>query len=130
MAQAVCWREADYLIPEYLERIFIMLLHISHDNYVRAELIAAVLRPDSSPVKRLRKNAEEKGRLIDATSGNILWRTGVRKSKLIPVRLLQLPQHFSKAACMLGITIIFLFVLTFLPGKLSGNISLKSATPS
>lgn len=53
-----------------MERIFVMLLHISHDNYVRAELIAAVLRPDSSPVKRLRKNAEEKGRLIDATSGN------------------------------------------------------------
>jgi len=53
-----------------IERIFVMLLHISHDNYVRAELIAAVLRPDSSPVKRLRKSAEEKGRLIDATSGH------------------------------------------------------------
>jgi regulator of extracellular matrix RemA (YlzA/DUF370 family) len=53
-----------------IERIFVMLLHISHDNYVRRELIAAVLRPDSSPVKRLRKSAEQKGKLIDATSGH------------------------------------------------------------
>jgi regulator of extracellular matrix RemA (YlzA/DUF370 family) len=47
-----------------------MLLHISHDNYVQVELVAAVLRSDSSPVRRLRKNAEQKGNLIDATSGH------------------------------------------------------------
>lgn len=46
------------------------MIHISHGNYVRYELMAALLTPGSSPVKRIRKRAEESGNLIDATSGN------------------------------------------------------------
>jgi len=43
---------------------------VGHDNYVNTELIAAILRPDSSPVKRLRQSAEEKDMLINALSGH------------------------------------------------------------
>ena len=28
-----------------------MLVHVGHDNYLAAELVAVVLKPDSSPVK-------------------------------------------------------------------------------
>ena len=47
-----------------------MMILIGHDNYVRNALVGTILSPDSSPVKRLRKAASEKGVLIDATSGH------------------------------------------------------------
>ena len=47
-----------------------MMILIGHDNYVRSALVGTILRSDSSPVKRLRKAASEKGFLIDATSGH------------------------------------------------------------
>jgi len=47
-----------------------MMILIGHDNYVRNALVGTILSPDSSPVKRLRKAASEKGLLIDATSGH------------------------------------------------------------
>lgn len=47
-----------------------MMALVGHDNYVRSALVAAILRSDGSAAKRLRKAAQEKGVLIDATSGN------------------------------------------------------------
>lgn len=47
-----------------------MMILIGHDNYVRSGLVAVVLKASSSPVKRLRKTASEKGLLVDATSGH------------------------------------------------------------
>ena len=47
-----------------------MMILVGHDNYIESGLIATILKPDSSPVKRLRKNASEKGTLVDATSGH------------------------------------------------------------
>ncbi len=42
---------------------------IGYDNYINSDLIAAILTPDGSPAKRIRKNAEEKGTLINAAAG-------------------------------------------------------------
>jgi len=47
-----------------------MMILVGHDNYVRRGLVAVVLKAGSSPVKRLRKAASEKGVLVDATSGH------------------------------------------------------------
>lgn len=46
-----------------------MMIPIGHGNYINTDAMLAILKPDSSPVKRLRKRAEENDRLIDATSG-------------------------------------------------------------
>ena len=45
------------------------LINLGFGNSVVAERIIAVVRPDSSPSKRLREEAREEGRLVDATQG-------------------------------------------------------------
>ena len=45
------------------------LLNIGFGNYVLARRIVSIIKPDSSPVKRLREDAKAEGRLIDATQG-------------------------------------------------------------
>ncbi len=45
------------------------LINIGFGNVVSASRIIAVIIPGSSPMKRLREEAEEKGKLIDATQG-------------------------------------------------------------
>ena len=45
------------------------LLSIGHGNYVSEEKIAAVVKPDSSPIKRLIQESRDRGMLIDATQG-------------------------------------------------------------
>ena len=47
-----------------------MMILDGYDKYVRSELVAVVLKPGSSPVKRMRKDASGKGVLVDATSGH------------------------------------------------------------
>jgi len=47
-----------------------MMILVGHDNYVRSELVAVVLKAGNSAVKRLRKAASGKGVLVDATSGH------------------------------------------------------------
>jgi len=47
-----------------------MMILVGHDNHVRSELVAVILKSGSLPVKRLRIAASEKGVLIDATSGH------------------------------------------------------------
>lgn len=45
------------------------LINIGFGNVVSASRIIAVIIPGSSPMKRLRDEAEGKGKLIDATQG-------------------------------------------------------------
>ncbi|MBQ7456389.1 MAG: DUF370 domain-containing protein [Desulfovibrio sp.] len=45
------------------------LLNIGFGNYVVQSRIAAIVAPGSSPIRRIREDAREAGRLIDATQG-------------------------------------------------------------
>lgn len=45
------------------------LINIGFGNMVSAERLVAVVSPDSAPVKRLVKEARERGMLIDASYG-------------------------------------------------------------
>ena len=45
------------------------LLNIGFNNGVVASRIIAIVNPSSSPMKRLREEAKERGQLIDATQG-------------------------------------------------------------
>lgn len=45
------------------------LIRIGNGNFVIASRVVAVLNPASSPMRRLREDAKNEGRLIDATQG-------------------------------------------------------------
>lgn len=45
------------------------LLNIGFGNVVSASRIIAVVTPASSPIRRMREDARERGKLIDATQG-------------------------------------------------------------
>jgi regulator of extracellular matrix RemA (YlzA/DUF370 family) len=45
------------------------LLNIGYGNVVAAHRIVAVVSPDSAPMKRLKDDARERGKLVDATQG-------------------------------------------------------------
>ena len=45
------------------------LVNIGFGNVIAAGRIVAVLAPDSAPMKRLKENARESGKLVDATQG-------------------------------------------------------------
>ena len=45
------------------------MLNIGFGNYVPAERIVAIINPDSSPMRRLRSEARDSWRLVDATQG-------------------------------------------------------------
>ena len=45
------------------------LLNIGFGNSVLASRIVSIINPNSAPSKRLREEAKEEGRLIDATQG-------------------------------------------------------------
>lgn len=47
-----------------------MLINIGYENFIRRDLVAVILKPESSHVKKLRQDASEKGLLINATSGH------------------------------------------------------------
>ena len=46
-----------------------MWLPVGHGNFMEAENVAVVLKPESLPVRRLRKCAADHDLLIDATAG-------------------------------------------------------------
>lgn len=46
-----------------------MLINIGFGNIVSASRVIAVVAPGSSPIKRMREEAGERGKLIDATQG-------------------------------------------------------------
>ena len=45
------------------------LLNLGFGNFVVAERVVAVVNSASSPMRRLREDARQEGRLIDATQG-------------------------------------------------------------
>ncbi len=45
------------------------LLNIGFNNGVVASRVVAIVNPNSSPMKRLREEARQNGKLIDATQG-------------------------------------------------------------
>ncbi len=45
------------------------MLNIGYGNLVLASRIIAVVTPQSSPMRRLREEAGERGKLVDATQG-------------------------------------------------------------
>ena len=45
------------------------LINIGFGNVVSASRVIAVVAPGSSPIKRMREEAGERGKLIDATQG-------------------------------------------------------------
>jgi hypothetical protein len=47
----------------------VKLLNIGYGNLVVASRIIAVVSPSASPVRRLRDEARERGKLVDATQG-------------------------------------------------------------
>jgi len=47
----------------------VMLINVGFGNVVSASRVIAVVAPGSSPMKRLRDEASERGKLIDATQG-------------------------------------------------------------
>ena len=47
-----------------------MMIMIGHGNYVERGLVAVILQPDGAHAKKIRKSAEDKDMLINATSGH------------------------------------------------------------
>jgi len=47
----------------------IKILNVGFGNIVLANRIVAIVSPDSAPMKRLKEEARERGKLIDATYG-------------------------------------------------------------
>jgi extracellular matrix regulatory protein A len=47
----------------------VKLLNIGYGNLVVASRIIAVVSPNASPVRRMRDEARERGKLVDATQG-------------------------------------------------------------
>lgn len=47
-----------------------MLINIGYESFLRSDLIAVILNPDSAHVKKLRQDALEKGTLVNATFGH------------------------------------------------------------
>lgn len=45
------------------------VINIGFGNYVLASRVVGIINPASSPMRRLREDAKEEGRLIDATQG-------------------------------------------------------------
>lgn len=45
------------------------LLNIGFGNFVVSNRVIAIVNPSSSPMRRLREDARQEGRLIDATQG-------------------------------------------------------------
>jgi regulator of extracellular matrix RemA (YlzA/DUF370 family) len=45
------------------------MLNIGYGNVVAAHRVVGVVSPQSAPMKRLREQAEKRGKLVDATQG-------------------------------------------------------------
>jgi regulator of extracellular matrix RemA (YlzA/DUF370 family) len=46
-----------------------VLVNIGFGNVISASRVVAVVNPNSSPIKKLREEAKDRGKLIDATEG-------------------------------------------------------------
>ncbi|ABB39516.1 protein of unknown function DUF370 [Oleidesulfovibrio alaskensis G20] len=45
------------------------LLNVGFGNFVVAERVVSIVNPASAPMRRLREEARDQGRLVDATQG-------------------------------------------------------------
>ncbi len=45
------------------------LINVGYGNVVVAERVVAVIGPNAAPIRRLRDEARERGKLVDATQG-------------------------------------------------------------
>jgi len=45
------------------------LVNVGYGNYLAGHRVVAILSPLSAPMKRLREEARERGKLVDATQG-------------------------------------------------------------
>ena len=59
------------------------LINIGFGNLVSAGRVVAVVSPDSAPVKRLVKEARERGMLIDASYGRSTRAAGQAEGKTV-----------------------------------------------
>ena len=46
-----------------------ILINIGFGNFVSSDRVVAIINTGSSPIKKLREEAKEKGKLVDATEG-------------------------------------------------------------
>ena len=65
------------------------LLNIGHGSTVVADEIVAILAPNSAPMRRLRDEAKEEKRLIDATHGRKLRSMIILKNNHIVLSAIQ-----------------------------------------
>ena len=66
-----------------------MMVPIGLENFIRADDIVAVIKPDSSSAKKLRRNAEDTQMLINATGGRKSRSLIVMKSNHVILSALQ-----------------------------------------
>ena len=66
-----------------------MMVPVGYENFVNSSAIVAILNPDSSPLKKLRRSAEAERMLINATSGRKARSLIVMKSNHIILSALQ-----------------------------------------
>ena len=66
-----------------------MMVPVGYENFVNSSAIVAILNPDSSPLKKLRRSAEAEHMLINATSGRKARSLIVMKSNHIILSALQ-----------------------------------------
>ena len=66
-----------------------MMILVGYENFVNSSFMVAILKPDSSPLKKLRRKAENERMLINATSGRKARSLIVMKSNHIILSALQ-----------------------------------------
>ena len=74
------------------------LINIGFGNLVSAERVLAIVSPDSAPVKRLVKEARERGMLIDASYGRSTRAVLIMDSDHVVLSALQPETVASRAA--------------------------------
>jgi regulator of extracellular matrix RemA (YlzA/DUF370 family) len=47
----------------------VRLLNVGYGNVVVASRVVAVISPNAAPIRRLREEAKDRGKLVDATQG-------------------------------------------------------------
>ena len=66
-----------------------MMVSVGYENFINSFFIVAILKPDSSPLKKLIRNAENERMLINATSGRKARSLIVMKSNHLILSALQ-----------------------------------------
>jgi regulator of extracellular matrix RemA (YlzA/DUF370 family) len=61
--------ESRALAPVEVGPTRVRLLNVGYGNRIAASRIVAIVAPGASPMRRLRRDATERGKLVDATEG-------------------------------------------------------------